>query len=90
MDEAERKLHLVAGVTYGRTATCGSPEKPKIDYKSEETAVKAAASLTAKRADGKVLEAYPCFWCSGWHIGRKMTDEEREQFQDKAQKLREK
>ncbi len=74
MNDAERDMHLRAGLHYGRRATCGE----KIDYKSEGTAVKAAAAMTRK--NHRAVEGYPCFWCAGWHVGREMTPEEREQF----------
>ena len=49
----------------------------KIDYKSEESATRAALSMNAKQREGyHELEAYPCFYCNGWHIGRKMPEEE--------------
>lgn len=69
-------MHLRAGEAYGRDATCGL----KVDYKREESAIRAAQAMTAKRTDGKRLEAYPCFFCAGWHVGREMTDEERARF----------
>lgn len=74
MDDATHQLHLVAGRAYGREATCGK----KVDYKSEESADRAAQSMMRKGS--KDLEAYPCYWCQGWHIGRAMTDEERGRF----------
>lgn len=67
-------MHLAAGQAYGREATCGK----KIDYKGEERAAQAAATLSAKFE--KDMEAYPCFFCGGWHIGRTMTPMERESF----------
>lgn len=70
MDEVTRQLHLDAGRRYGREATCGV----KIDYKSEASAQRAATKMMAKGS--KELEAYPCAWCDGWHIGRKMSEEE--------------
>jgi predicted DNA-binding WGR domain protein len=47
----------------------------KIDFKSVETAEKAAARLNSKKTrDGyHELEAYQCLFCKGWHIGRKYT-----------------
>jgi hypothetical protein len=75
MNEKTKQMHLAAGRAYGEEATCGR----KIDYKSEESADKAAAAMSAK--GDKVLEAYPCCWCKGWHIGRAMTWEERVQFE---------
>jgi len=74
MSDAERQMHFAAGRAYGRIATCGN----KINYTSQKTAEGAATRMTAK--GGKTLEAYPCWWCEGWHIGRAMTAEERERF----------
>lgn len=74
MDAVEHGLHLRAGRAYGREATCGT----KIDYKSEESASKAAEKLSVKF--DKAMEGYPCIWCTGWHIGRAMTEAERVQF----------
>jgi hypothetical protein len=70
MDAKTYQLHLRAGKRYGREATCGT----KVNFKSESTANRAAQSMAAK-AD-KPLEAYPCAWCEGWHIGRKMSEQE--------------
>jgi hypothetical protein len=67
-------MHIRAGLAYGRDSTCGRQDKPKVDYDSEATAVKAAAVMSVKY--GRAMEAYPCGWCSGWHIGRAMTEEE--------------
>ena len=77
MDEATRQMHLEAGRQSGRDATCG----PKIDYKSEESAVRAAEAMNSKQKVRKPLEAYPCYWCEGWHIGRAMSTEELAEFQ---------
>ena len=62
--------HLEVGRVSGQERTCGK----KVDYKSEETAVKVADKLNARGDRRNLLEAYPCYWCSGWHIGRAMTD----------------
>ncbi len=70
MDDAIQFLHLVAGKRCGREATCGT----KIDYKSEASGQRAAEAMMAKGS--KELEPYPCAFCDGWHIGRKMTEEE--------------
>lgn len=78
MNAAEREMHLSAGRAYGREATCGK----KIDYRSEETAARAAERMMAKGS--KELEAYPCVWCNGWHIGRAMTPEERSSWQSQG------
>lgn len=74
MERWEIDMHLAAGRAYGKERTCGR----KIDYKSEVSAFKAANGMMAKRS--KDLEAYPCAFCFGWHIGRKMTEDERFAF----------
>lgn len=76
MDEAERLIHLQAGKAYGKERTCGS----KVNYRTEGTATKSAEKMSLKQSGD--LEAYPCFWCNGWHIGRSLTPEERQQFTD--------
>lgn len=78
MDERERRMHLAAGMEYGVKSTCGEGEHQKINYVYENTAIVAAAKGSEKYS--KAMEAYPCPWCDGWHIGRKMTEEERERF----------
>jgi hypothetical protein len=70
MDDKTFRMHLEAGRVWGEAATCGR----KIDYKSEESADRAAQAMMAKGS--KALEAYPCTWCGGWHIGRATTPEE--------------
>jgi hypothetical protein len=78
MDNATRRMHLRAGYAYGRDATCGPPEKPKQKYHTEETAADAAVRMSTQY--GRDLEHYPCYWCGDWHIGRTMTQEERDQY----------
>jgi len=68
MDDATRRWHLHMGWKAGRESACGS----KIDYKSEARAAQTASRLNAQGDRRSVLEAYPCYWCEGWHIGRKM------------------
>ncbi len=77
MDERVRQIHLLAGKEYGREATCRNGEK--INYRTEEAAVQAADAMTQKH--GRPLEGYPCYWCDGWHVGRKMTSEEVAEFE---------
>lgn len=74
MDSKIVELHIKAGIKCGIEYTCGK----KINYKSEESAKKSADSLNKKvnRPNYHELEAYPCAFCGGWHIGRKMTIEE--------------
>jgi hypothetical protein len=74
MDESTTAMHLAAGEHYGQVATCDI----RFGYMSEEGAVASAEAFTKKY--GNALEAYPCFWCKGWHIARPMTPEEIERF----------
>lgn len=74
MNIHEFAIHIQAGRSYGRESACGT----KVDYQSEAGAVRAAGLMTSKH--GRELEAYPCVWCTGWHIGRAMTAEERARF----------
>jgi hypothetical protein len=67
-------MHLRAGYAYGQASACGA----KIDFKSEDTATSAAAAVSTRRE--WPVEAYPCAWCQGWHIGRALTAEEITQF----------
>lgn len=57
MDPATCELHLSAGLRAGREATCGPAFRPKVDYKREESAVKAAGSLNRRGDRRNVLEA---------------------------------
>ena len=70
MDRELMNMHLTIGRIYGIEATCGT----KVDYKSEKSADKAAQAMMNKGS--KSLEAYPCAFCFGWHIGRALTTEE--------------
>lgn len=66
MEIATYDRHIAAGLLAGRDATHGN----KIDYKSEVSADKAAKKMNAKPTTRHLLEAYPCAFCRGWHIGR--------------------
>lgn len=70
MSDRVYRAHLLAGKTYGRDAACGT----KVDYKTEESAVRAATLMSIRHR--RDLEPYPCYWCEGWHIGRTMDPEE--------------
>ncbi len=74
MSVAEQRMHLLAALVYGRAASCGE----KVNYRHEARAVQVAADMTVRR--GRELEAYPCYWCAGWHVGRTMTPTERGYF----------
>jgi len=75
MDSNEISMHIAAGRYYGRKSACGN----KIKY-FEESAIKTAIKLNTTGKARHSLEAYPCYWCSNWHVGRKMSQEERELF----------
>lgn len=72
MENREYNLHLKAGFQAGKGRTCGK----KINYKSEDTARKAIFKISEKGKNRHVLEPYPCVFCGGWHIGRKMSQKE--------------
>ena len=72
MDTKLFLLHLEAGKAMGEERTCGT----KVNYKSEESAGRAATSMNAKPTTLKPLEHYPCWFCGGWHLGRRMSPEE--------------
>lgn len=57
------EFHLKAGWRAGEARTCGK----KVDYKYEESAVRAATKMSEKY--DRDMEAYPCCFCEGWHIG---------------------
>lgn len=76
MDERIHAAHIAAGRMYGREATCGN----KYNHGSEEKAASAAAALMRSGKARHTVEAYPCAWCDGWHIGRRMTMDEMAAF----------
>ncbi len=76
-------MHRKVGSIMNKIGVCGE----KINYKSEESATRAAESMnkrTERRGYHK-LEAYPCFYCEGWHIGREMTEEEMIKYIQEAE-----
>jgi hypothetical protein len=76
MNEDLQNLHLEAGLKIGKDKTCGN----KINYGSEDTAVIAAEKMNQKPNTRNTLEAYPCAFCNGWHIGREMSRSELELY----------
>lgn len=76
MEQEIINLHLNAGKICGQERTCGN----KIGYSSEESANKAAIKMNKKQTTRHELEPYPCYFCNKWHIGRKMSREELEQY----------
>lgn len=74
MEQRMIDAHIKAGLAAGQERTCGK----KINYGSEETAAKASNSMNKSGKARHELEPYPCAFCKGWHIGRKMSVEELE------------
>lgn len=74
MTPEEHAMYFRAGEARGRKITCGV----KIYHNTEERAREMAKSWGAKQ--GQDLEAYPCFYCWGWHIGAKLTPKEIEHY----------
>jgi hypothetical protein len=74
MDPREVLMHYRAARAYGRDSSCGG----KQDYQTEEASNKAALSLSKKK--NMPYEGYPCVWCNGWHVGRTLTQAERNLF----------
>ncbi len=72
MDQELYDLHIAAGRAAGKDRTCGE----KVAYPSEESGQRAAEAMNAKESTRKPLEAYPCAFCAGWHLGRKMSLDE--------------
>lgn len=65
MTPEDIQFHLEAGRQAGQASTCGK----KINYQGEASATKAAERMSIKYE--RPMEAYPCYWCHGWHIGGK-------------------
>lgn len=69
-------LHLLAGMSCGKEATCGPEAKPKIKHSREEDAIRHANGLNNNPRAHHRVEPYPCPYCYFWHVGREMTMEE--------------
>ena len=78
MDEDIYNLHLKEGISIDKDRTCCN----KTNYKSEEKAIDAAEQMNGKPNTRNILEAYPCAFCQGWHIGRAMARAELESYLD--------
>lgn len=78
MTDELKEIHLKVGSLMNRDGVCGK----KINYRSEESAVRASNSMNKKteREGYHELEPYPCYYCNGWHIGRKMSIEEMKKY----------
>lgn len=65
MDKIIYDLLFAAGKAYGKEKSCVD----KVDFKTEELANKKIKELKKQNK----LQAYPCYFCGGWHIGRKIS-----------------
>ena len=58
-------------------------EEFPMDEATKQVHYRSAKAYGEKASCGKKkVEAYPCIWCDGWHVGRAMTPEEYDQFSD--------
>lgn len=86
---AEISMHFRAAEAAGHESACGL----KLQHQSLDGAEGAARSLNKRNEDAgldKRFEAYPCPFCSPspspiigafyYHVGRKLSDDEREHF----------
>ena len=81
MTEELKQLHINAGLKSGIEHTCVNKQgKSKINYYTEENAIRAAEAMNKRKSPGYELEAYPCAFCNGWHIGKVMPIEFLRQF----------
>jgi hypothetical protein len=71
MSTQERDWHLRMSRETGKELACDN----KVNYLREETATRIAEKLNGRGDRRRELEAYPCWWCQGWHIGGKMARE---------------
>lgn len=70
------KAHLNAARYFGKESSCGG----KQNHRTFSRAQKVAESATRKYGQTKV--AYPCPFCDGWHVGRKMSQAELHKWRD--------
>jgi hypothetical protein len=66
MNDKLYKLHMTVGLKAGREKTCGTKRK----FATEEIANKAAEKHNEWIKRNHDVEAYPCCFCNGWHIGK--------------------
>jgi len=64
----EREFEAIA-----KDRACGK----KIKYHSEETAIRVAGEMQAKH--NKHFDAYQCWYCNDWHIGKDEWDDDKRQ-----------
>jgi len=68
MDEELHSLHLQVAYKVGKERSCGKKTKFLTEEKAQK-AVEAHNNWEGRKHD---VEAYPCPFCEGWHIGRIM------------------
>jgi len=79
-------LHRAAALYYGSRASHAG----KIDWHSEERALRAGDAINGRNIandDPRRVEAYPCVYCAGWHVGRVLSPAEREWFTPRTTRL---
>jgi len=88
VDRHERDMHLRAGTAAGKERTCGT----KFQHDTLDGAQRHAEALNRRpevaTGERHRVEPYPCPWCSPspfmnyyyYHVGREMTQEEREKY----------
>jgi hypothetical protein len=83
MDPKEVLMHYRAARAAGEESACGN----KIRHEEERKAERHALNLNRRPAvlagEKNRVEPYPCPFCFFWHVGRKMTTEEREKYGEK-------
>ena len=72
---------LEVGRALGRKHTC----RDKVDYKSRYLAELKAAELSPNARHE--LEAYPCPFCHGWHIGGRLSEQDAARALERAKLL---
>jgi hypothetical protein len=70
MEKRIYNLHIKASYGAGRQKACSG----KAPYDSDSQ-----AAMAAKESNGM---AYPCAWCSKWHVGRPLSMKELERWEN--------
>jgi hypothetical protein len=78
MNEDLQELRMGVGLVIGIDKTCGK----KINYVTEDQGSEFADKMNSKASTRNTLEAYPCPFCKGWHVGREMSRSELESYLD--------
>lgn len=62
------ELSLKVGEYLGREKSC----EGKVRHRSRKKAWETVLAINASSYRKHKVHAYPCFWCGGWHVGRKL------------------